>query len=188
MHPVDIITPAQIHGHVRVMVVDQQTREVLRVVENSNLVTFEGADVMSRIVAGNVTVPINMMYIEFGNSSPAIPTATRVGGRSYYDALADESSDFLRVPMISGPVLAASSSSYNSNKTTFTAISNATTGYNSTPFSDTSSSEVVGAALVVAPSLTDQTQDYVFSRYYLSSTVAKASGQEIVIQWSLVFE
>lgn len=176
-------------GHVRFLCVDKKTREIVRIVEGKNLVTHEGADALAKILAGTVTVPVNYVYVEFGNSSPAIPIATRSAGRAYYDALTGASAtDFLRVPLIATPSLGASSTNYNSNQVTFTAISNATAGQKGQAFSAASSSEVVGAALVVAPSTTDQSQDYVFSRYYLSSALEKTSGQEIVVQWSVTFE
>jgi hypothetical protein len=184
-----ISTPSQFSGHVRFLCVDEKTKEIIRAVEGDNLVTYEGSDVLAKILAGTVTVPVNYVYIEFGNSSPSIPTATRTQGRAYYDALTGGSAtDFLRVPLIATPSLTASSTNYSGNQATFTAISNATSGQNGQSFSSGASSEVVGAALVVAPSASDQSQDYVFSRYYLGSTIAKASGQEIVVQWAVTFE
>lgn len=184
MEAQDRIRTATMQGHVQFLEVDPETREIFRVVRGHNLITYEGADLVTRLLGGSLTSPINMMYIEFENGA-ANPVASRTQGRAYYAALVAPR-DYLRVPLIAQPAYSASDGNYTSNVVRFAAMTSGSTGVVGETFN--TSSHVVGAALVLATDLEAAGQDLVLSRYYLDAELVKASGREIVVQWSVTFE
>ena len=164
-----------------------------------NTVLYEWGFIAAKTIGqGDPAYRVNMMYIEYENTSGSItaPTIDRAEGLTYYSGLSGNK-DYLRVPLIGQPTISieAGFESYfmadvTGNLLTFFAQSTGTTGVLSNAFSNAANSKIYGAALVAAPVAADSTKDIVFSRAYFASsdqTVKQASSQ-VGITWELPFE
>ena len=177
---------------VRLFSFDLQTKRIHKLVENSNLVLYSGADILARLLSANNPVPVNTMYLEFKNlahpEDPITPPSfDRSADLSYYTGL-PSGSDFLRIPLYVAPTLSASAPQYKNNQITFFGISEGLSGFNGTPFNPSANSTVFGAALVAAANPTDQSQDLIFSREYAGiGQILKESGFEVGITWTIRF-
>lgn len=183
----------QARGIVRFSSFDPVTGRVRRLIQRRNLILYSGADILAQLVSG-AGAPVNMMYLEFKNlASPgdAItpPSFDRSGGVTYYDGLAGSpDTDFLRVPLITNPSLAASSSDYSGNQVTFFGQSEGTAGFHGKTFGPGVNSAVFGAALVSAARIDDQSEDLVYSRVYSGiDKILKEAGFEIGVTWTTRF-
>lgn len=158
-----------------------------------NIVTYEGIDLLGKLLAGQ-DYTINTMYMEFTNSL-TVPTVTPdpADGRSYYAALDVGSSDldYIRVPLTADPVLESTDATkFSTNRVNFFAMSTgATAGRGGHVFSNaaTPPSKIYGVALVCAPDANDASQDIVFSRSYNFTAKTKQANEEISIGWSHIF-
>ena len=152
-----------------------------------NLVLYTGADVIAKLLAGASLMNIAAMYIEFTNNIGgwSEPSFDRSSDRSYYTGLSG-TEDYISAPLAGLPQTAAGSGNYNDNVATFLAMTSGTQGENSVSFGSGSSSVVVGGALVAQPDPDNDSNDVLFSRFYLSSSLAKpAAPAEVVLQWEL---
>lgn len=153
---------------------------------------------------GSYKWTIRTVYIEFENvadpgnpaSIPTIDPLDPSAGLPYFDALSSSSSrDYLRVPLISTPLLgiATGYSGYfiapAGNKLSIFAQTNGTVGVHGKAFANASNSKVCGAALVVSPVDGDPTQDIVIGRGYLASSdqILKLDGEQLGIRCDLTF-
>lgn len=159
-----------------------------------NLILYGGADVLAKLLAGNSEYKINAMYLEFINlpdpTDPVTPPSfDRTGGRDYYDGLVSSlDTDFIRVPLSSIPLLQATTSDYSNNQATFFALSSGSVGFHGRTFSSASNSAVYGAALVVTPGGSDQTEDIVYARVYSGiDKILKEANREIGVTWVTQF-
>jgi len=156
-----------------------------------NIVTYEGIDLLGKLLAGQ-DININTMYMEFTNNPPA-PTVTPdpADGRSYYAALDSGLTDldYIRVPLISDPTLEATDDDkFSTNRVNFFAMSTGSTaGRGGHVFSNGAGSQIYGVALVAAPDINDASQDIVFSRSYNFLAKDKQVNEEISISWSHIF-
>ena len=182
--------PATQHskGFVRVFAYDPKTREVVRMVDGPNLITYSGADLMATCLSGDATYAVKGMYFEFKNLTlPAdaivAPTYTRSGGIDYYNALADPY-DVIRVPLTVSPAFSSSDATkYDMNQVTFYAATEGTAGaITSLAFNSLSNSAVFGVGLVATPDWNTQASDVVFARTYVDK-VLKADNYEIGCAW-----
>lgn len=181
-------------GMVTIFSYDPISKRVVKSVTKKNLILFGGADTLARLLAGQSQYAVNAVYLEYANTagSITIPTYDRSGGVDYYNGLSGSADvDFLRVPLLIDPGLSSTGSDYLSNRVTFLSNSQGSVGFHGKPFEQASDSRVYGAALVSAPSLTDQSQDTVFSRLYMGDVagwdvdVPKIDGLEIGITWAV---
>jgi hypothetical protein len=181
-------------GFVRFFAFNRRTGEIVKIVERSNLILFEGADALAQCLVGNADYAVRVMYMEFKNlASPGDPITPpifdRSGGIAYYNGLsASLDTDFLRIPLTLNPTVSTSGSEYEGNQATFFGISEGTTGFNGKLFNESVNSAVYGAGLISAPVIDSQASDKVFSRVYAGiDKVLKAAGYEIGVTWTIRF-
>ncbi len=172
---------------VRFFSYDPITKKIFKVIEKRNLIVFNGADCLARLLAKQVQYAPGGMYMEFkntGGSAVAAPSYDRSGANEYYQALAGDI-DILRIPLQVTPLLSKSSVDYESNQVTYFATTQGVAGLkNSLPFNE--DSVVYGAALVAIPDLDDDSQDVVFSRVYTEiGSIQKVAGQEVGVTWTV---
>lgn len=181
-------------GLVSLFSFDEKTRRIHKLVQLQNLILYGGAGIMARVLAGQREYAINVVYMEYKNTSGAIvpPSVTRADGIEYYTGLsASPDTDFLRIPLLVNPTLNASEADYESNEVTFFAESEGTQGFWGKDYSQSADSHVFGAALVAAPDLNDQSKDIVFSRVYVGelatwgTPVDKQDGKQVGLTWTI---
>lgn len=187
----------QIFGSVEISLVDATTRRVVaRSPWRKNMFTYEGADVLGKILVGKTEFIPNAVYVEFQNGgSPTPPALTRADGRSYYAGLevsgpvADRS--YMRLPLLVTPQLATSDADkYQSNVTRWMFMTEGGTQdvTETLTFSSGAGSIVYGFALVAAPDfLGDRSRDLVFARFYPDTPIEKTAGVEIQARWNYSF-
>jgi hypothetical protein len=186
----------QAKGLVTLFSFDEKTRRICRQISLQNLILYSGADVLGRLLAGQSSYAVNMLYLEFQNTVGAItpPAVSRADGIAYYNGLSGSpDTDFLRLPLLVDPSVDASSDDYESNQATFFAESEGTTGFFGKAFSQSASSFVFGAALVAAPDPADQSKDIVFSRVYIgelgwTDAIDKQDGKQVGVTWAIRFK
>ena len=157
------------------------------------MIIYEAADIMAKLIAGELLYAPNAFYIEFKNGvAPTPPTINLAEGRSYYAGLetlhGSTFVDYLRVPRQFPPAVSSSDvAKYVGNKLTFTVASQGTVGICGLDFSAAANSVIYGAALVSVLDWTDRTKDLVFARYYPATALAKGAASEVNIQWPFAF-
>jgi hypothetical protein len=176
----------------RIFSFDEKTGEIRKMVAQKNTIPYEGADVMARVLAGDVTYAPAAMFFEFENTagSPVIPTAARDEGIDYYlSTLASESTkDYLRVPLIVSPSFTSSGAAYAGNQVTFFAVTSGMQGIHGKTFDHTVDSQVYGVALAATPTPDQYTLDKLFSRSYSGfDPVPKEDGYQIGAQYLIRF-
>ena len=158
-----------------------------------NSIQFGAADVIGRLLTGDVRVVPAAMYIEFTNDlgSWVRPTDFGRSGYSYYHSLAGIT-DIIRVPLIQTGGYEASGALYASNQATFvaqTAGADGVAGMNGNLNFTRSTSYVVGGGLIATPSEDDWSNDIVLTRGYVDSADAlqrPADPNEIMLRWQFV--
>jgi hypothetical protein len=186
-------------GSVRFFSFDKNGR-IVKMVRLKNLILYNGADILAKLISGASGYHISTMYMEFVNlAAPGdpvvIPTFDRSGGTDYYDSLsASADADFLRVPLQIAATLSSSDEDvYAHNKVTLMGVSEGTQGFHGKTFGSSANSVVRGAALVAAPDQTDQSRDLVFSRVYAggvsgwAEAIEKEAGTQIAVTWTIRF-
>jgi len=163
---------------------DGTTKVILR---DSNTIQFEGYDALAKIMSGAVSGHVSAMYFKF-DSTGAAGTEAPAGRASTSSEFRNLTSpfDFVRVQMSNG-ALSNTTNSYVSNQSTFTGIAHtgAKGEVSSLTMSDTS--VVTKAALVVAPSWSDKTQDLVYAVYAPLTPIAPPIGSSIGLRWAIRF-
>lgn len=163
----------------------------IRIIERKNLILYGAADIMAKLMSGDSAYKIGAVYFEYKNlvdpnEEIIAPEPERDADISYYTTLADPY-DYLRVPVSITPTISSSDEdSYTGNQITFFAISSGSTGVNSLEFSSDANSTVFGYGLVATPDTDNPANDIVFARTY-SEQIAKVSGRQIGIQWTIRF-
>ena len=192
----DIIEPVDLARGVqtwwRIFSFDEKTGELRKMVSQKNIIPYQGADVLARILAGDVTYKPGAMFFEYENTAgtPTPPSPTRDEGIDYYlnDLPLTANRDYLRIPLVVAPSLTASSSDYSGNQATFFALTGGATGIHGETFDSTANSKVYGVALAATPEPTQYTQDLLFSRSYAGFTpVPKEDGYQIGAQYLIRF-
>ena len=171
-----------------IRIVDVRTGRELRAHFAKNATTYEGADILGRVLAGQGQYVPNMLYFEFDNSgSPPSKTADREG-RAYYAALEGSAlRDYLRVPMELDPSLSASTGDFQTNIVTFRCQESTSIGVGGKVFSAAALSSVYGLALVSAVAANDRTQDLVYARTYDFPPEEKDDNHQIHVTWPVHF-
>lgn len=176
----------------RVFSFDERTGEIRRMFEQKNIIPYQGADIMARVLAGDDSYAPAAMYFEFENTAgtPTPPTPARNEDISYYlSTLALEASkDYLRIPLVVSPSFTASGASYDGNQVTFFAVTAGMTGVHGKTFDHTVDSQVYGVALAATPTPDQYTSDLLFSRSYTGfAPVPKEDGNQIGAQYLIRF-
>lgn len=173
-------------GHIEIFSISPsgKTKTLLR---DRNTIQFEGYDALAKIMSGSISGNISAMYFKF-DSTGAAGTEAPVGRSNTSAEFRSLSSpfDFVRVQMSNG-ALSNTNNSYVSNQATFTGIAHtgAKGEISSLTMSDTS--VVTKAALVVAPSWSDKTQDLVYAVYAPTTPITPPTGSSIGLRWAIRF-
>ena len=177
----------------RIFSFNEKTGIIKRLVEQPNVIPYQGADVMAKLLSGDLTWAIGAMFFEFENTAgaPTVPSAARGENISYYlsDLALEADKDYMRVPLVIPPGIAASDSAkYDGNQVTFFAITSGAQGVHSKTFDHTVNSKVYGVALAATPDPEQSTQDRLFSRSYDGfDPVPKEDGYQIGAQYVIRF-
>lgn len=183
-----------------------QTNRFIPIHRQKNMIMFEAADVMARLVKGDPSYRISHMYFEYENNSngdgsvSSTPTLNRGMGRSSFDAITGSGpnpQDWLRVPIVTDGLLQVypdNSDDYKGNAVTFTATSAASVSqegespaHNYFGTGVDGPSKIFAVALVAAPSPADHTKDLIFSRLVLTTPFPVSAGSHPAAFWSLRF-
>lgn len=176
----------------RIFAFNPETGHVKMLVEQKNIIPYQGADVLARILAGDVLYAPGAMFFEFENTAgaPIVPTPLRSEGIDYYlsDLALEATKDYVRAPLVVTPAISASGSDYDGNQVAFFAITSGLTGVHGKTFDQSVNSKVYGVALAATPEPTQYTQDKLFSRSYSGfSAVPKEDGYQIGGQYIIRF-
>ena len=190
-------------GHIKVCFQDEKTGRLSSpIIDKKNLVLFEGADIMSALLAGKANFAISHMYFQYRNSAETFEInnpITRGDGRAAFDAIDGEDpvEDWLRVPLITLPKqvqIPEGSADYQSNGVWFTGTSAASPtlegespAHNPFTASGETPSRIFSVALVSAPAPGDNKQDRVFSRVNFEEPLELPAGKHLVVFWLLRF-
>jgi hypothetical protein len=167
------------------------------VVEQNNLITYGGADIMAKLLSGDTRYVINGMYFQFKNSSDHTgQTIDRTNKASYFHTLTGANTDWLRVPILTSGGISRSpieSVAYAGNSVTFVATTAAVGSTGQSPegstFSQSSSSKIFSLALVSMPYKDDtlKIHDIVFSRADLANSIPAIDNSYIDVFWTISF-
>jgi hypothetical protein len=177
----------------RIFSFDEVTGEIHKLVEQKNLIPYQGADVLARALAGDDSYAVGAMYFEYENTAgaPTVPSPQRDEDISYYlDTLSlSATKDYIRVPLVIPAGFSSSDSDkYAGNQATFFAITSGSTGTHGKAFSNAANSKVYGVALAATPTPTQYTSDLLFSRSYDGfDPVPKEDGYQIGAQYLIRF-
>jgi len=175
----------------RIFSFDEKTGIIKKMVAQPNIVPYQGADVLARLMSGDINYSIGAMFFEFENGAASIPSPTRDEGIDYYldDLGLSATKDYVRVPLVVPASISSSDSAdYDGNQATFFAITSGAQGVHGKAFSLAASSEVYGVALAATPEPEQYTSDLLFSRSYSGfSPVAKEDGYQIGAQYMIRF-
>lgn len=190
IEPVDLARGVQTWW--RIFSFDEKTGELRRMVSQRNIIPYQGADILARILSGDTDYKPGAMFFEFENTAgtPTPPSPTRDEDISYYlnDLPLTSNRDYLRIPLVVSPSLTASSSDYAGNQVTFFALTAGTSGIHGETFDSAANSKVYGVALAATPEPTQYTQDWLFSRSYTGfDPVPKEDGYQIGAQYLIRF-
>ncbi len=193
-----------IEGRVRAFWTDGDSMEP--VIDRSNIITFNAADLMARMLAGDTSaIPNHIGFIYGTDASPAggmdTPTSR---DQSWSDITTDvlaASGNMLVCPMVTTPALSADNTpdvTYVSNKVTMTSHSGAYSAHAFTPgvsgFAD-AIGDIVGdvyfyhAVLLGVSGSGTSTVYTPFARVNLGAApyTAKAENRELAVYWDIIF-
>lgn len=176
----------------RIFSFDEKTGVIKKMVAQPNIIPYQGADILAKLISGDLDWKIGAMYFEFENTAgtPTIPSPVRDEDSSYYidDLSLEADKDFVRIPLVVPPAITASGSSYAGNQATFFAITSGVAGVHGKTFDQGVNSKVYGVALAATPDVTEYTQDKLFSRSYTGfDPVPKEDGHQIGAQYLIRF-
>jgi hypothetical protein len=191
-----VLEPVDLGQHMstwwRIFLFNPETGHIKMLVEQKNIIPYQGADVLARLLAGDITYAPGAMFFEYENTAgvPSVPTPARDEGIEYYlsSLPLDPDKDYVRAPLVVSPAISASGSDYAGNQVTFFAVTAGTSGVHGRAFDKANDSKVYGVALAATPQPTQYTQDLLFSRSYSGfSPVPKEVGYQIGGQYIIRF-
>lgn len=176
----------------RVFSINERTGQISVMFEQKNIIPYQGADVMARVLAGDITWAPGAVYFEYENTAGVVtvPTPTRDEDIDYYlSTLALEAAkDYIRIPLVVPAAFTASGADYEGNQATFWAVTSGTTGVHGKTFDKSVDSKVYGVALAATPTPGQYTLDKLFSRSYTGfDPVPKEDGYQIGAQYLIRF-
>ncbi len=151
-----------------------------------NLVTYQGADIVSHLLAGDFNFRLSRMWFEFDNAGPASPTPARSDTSASVRAAAVGTRDIIRGPLVAQPILAPSDVlKYTSNRGTYHALSQGSVGeINGLAFSAAAGSTIFALCLVVSPGPgTTIADDLVYARFKLATPLDVGSSGQVAATW-----
>lgn len=171
---------AMLRGRVRVW------NESGDVVESTNLVVYNGGDIIAKLLGGASEYAISHMYFAFENTAgaPAPPAAARTdtADDQFWSLVAPQ--DFIRAQILTPVTYDATDADHLFNRVTFYSISTATAGENGTSFGAAHDSKVYGLGLVAAPGATPSSDDLLYAHYILPSALPAAGSGQISATWA----
>lgn len=204
-------TPCQ--GFVTIGYRNKKTGTFSPIYHKKNLVMYGAADIMARLVSGDMRYAISHMYYHYENTNSNLsidPITDRSDGAEFFrsinaEAVGSTTEDWLRIPIITSakidkyPNEPTLNQFYKfGNMATFVATSAShptQTGESSEqyPFGDASEtlsgpSKIKGVALVSSPAPSDKNQDIVFSRLALTTPITVQANSYIDCFWGLAFK
>lgn len=158
------------------------------VVTGKNLITYGGADIIARLLAGQGNYRLVRMWFEFDNGgSPATPAPSREDTAVSVIAEATGTRDILRGSLVAQPLLQASGPDYGSNQGVYHAITPAGSSIqgevNSLAFG--AGSSIIGLCLAASPGGSDIEDDWIYSRFALGAgdELAVGSSGQVAATW-----
>jgi len=152
--------------------------------EQSNLVTYEAADILAAAVAG--TRKIDGIYVAFENDSGAVEYTAAPENNAAYYAVEEADRSFVRVTTLGEPIIEQDGTEYNGNKITFLGVTDGTSFFPASPLTD-SVSVMYHSALVSRVDGGVQDSDKIFSCADFAVPVTKIAGSQLGVRWELVF-
>ena len=157
-----------------------------KIYEGKNTITYEGADVITNILSGNLTATINAVFMGFNSGGTAATTSTSVSTKASDFRALSSPLDYMRVRLSPG-VLGASSVSYVNNKATFTGIAAAgETGEGGETFTG-GTADVTHLGLAVAPDWDDATEDLLYAVHTPAAVIAVPTNSGVGVRWQTQF-
>jgi hypothetical protein len=152
-------------------------------VESSNLIVYNGGDIITKLLGGQPEYKIAYMYFAYENTAgaPVPPVPALTDTTALFLGLANPK-DFIRSPVLTPPIFTTSDANHLYNRATFLSIANAASGYHSVPFGAVNNSKVYALGLVAAPTGA-ATGDLLYAHFALPSAVAAAGSGQISATW-----
>jgi len=150
-----------------------------------NLVTYQGADVMAKAMAGDLT--LNAVYMAFENDPSAIRISEDLSNIAGTYADSSPNRSFVRVSTMGAPVYTSDGDDYQHNQVSFLAVTDGSSFFPAVPVTD-GTSVFYHTALVAAPDMDDQSDDLVYACSDLTTDISKVAGANIGIRWTVTFE
>lgn len=169
-------------SRVRVWTVDDPAGGVV----GENLVTYQGADIIARLLAGQANYRIARFWFEFENSStPTTPSPGRADTAQSVRAEATAPRDIVRGMLAAQPLLSPSGPEYTGNQGTYHAITatGAAGEINSLSFEAADNSHIIAMCLVASPTGPSINDDLVYARYALGTPLAVGAAGQVAATW-----
>jgi hypothetical protein len=184
-------------GFYKIWRVHKETGEKELLVDNKNLILYQGADLMALSLGGFKNAKISNMYAGYVNSTAPLtgftPTVIdkqcSVPFTSYGSGLYSNHG-YLRVPLAYAPTYQGSTGDYNSNQVIFTSIiasSQTSSGGAAFSFADAGTpSFIFEIALAAAVNTGSSTNDIIFSRANFTP-ITYDQNYNLTISWGIQF-
>jgi hypothetical protein len=155
-----------------------------------NTVLYSGYDILGKVVGGDSDFTVNGMYIQYRNGAPSEPVIAKDRVPGYYTSLSSPEG-VCRVKTVADPSYSATSSLYDYNKVSFTAITDGSTLAGASVQDGVSN--FYSIALVAIPDLADQTKDVLFSaaNIYAGAVftpILKVANSQVGFKWEIKLE
>lgn len=174
--PQDVLSRNRLHGRVSIS-------NGVDTIESDNLVTYHGGDILMQLLAGNSQYKISHVYIVFENTAgtPSALTPARTDTASMLRSVSAPK-DMLRTALYVPGTLSSGDVNHVSNRVTFLALANASTGINGLAFSPGSNSKVINLGLVAAPT-NAAAGDVLYAHYQLPTPLAVVGSGQVSVTW-----
>lgn len=150
---------------------------------SANQIQDDSAVILAKMLAGDTSVRIDTLYLEYQNVENADDSVTPVSfpasdGAEYFTDLSG-TTDFIRHALTLTPEVSGDS-------VTFSAVIGDAAGYHGLPFGTGVNSRIYSAALA-ASCAADQTKDLIFSRKNWDTQKTK-TDEQIYVVWKITFD
>jgi len=178
---------------------DIATGKFTKVLEQKNLVTYGGADIMAKLLSGDSRYAINGMYFKYENTtevpSGISPSREHTAASQYHSLDGEDKIDWLRIPIITNGKIAPlpeDSIYYSGNSVTFVATTASidAVGRSGNYFEGSGvdgPSKIFSIALVAMPDISSVDEDIAFSMTNLSSAIPAIENSYIDVFWTVSF-
>lgn len=177
-----------VSGGVWVWQVDPATGKKNLLVKKHNMILYDGATILSKLLAGKPNYKIYGMYVGYENGVVGSVTP-KVIDKAYSQPFTPSAYTspygYLRQPLIYTPTF-QSSSPYTDNIPVFTISITSATAAGGAAFTS-GDSKIFEVALIAAPVSGDTTQDIVFSRTNFNQ-IEYDNSFNLMISWGIKFQ